>query len=51
MFGHLDDKCISTITLFKEELQNILKNKILTIEQLNKPHNYDNIKMDFKYQM
>ena len=41
---------MSTIELLKEELQSFLKNKTLTIEQLNKPHNYDNIKMDFKYQ-
>jgi hypothetical protein len=46
-----DVKCMSTIELLKEELQSFLKNKTLTIEQLNKPHNYDNIKMDIKYQV
>merc|ERR1739836_271655 len=47
---NIDVKCMQTIKSFKNELENFLKNKTLTIEQLNKAENSGSIKMDFKYQ-
>jgi hypothetical protein len=41
---------MSTIKAFRDELNNLLKNKELTKEILNKPDDPNSIKMDFKYQ-